>query len=97
MPNWRPRSLYRVLSGSSSDRSKKTYSVLAAISFKTVSLGTHTMIPSFYPRFKSTIEAIFFNVVEHCLPPLSSSFTEAVITITVQELSSTTSYFYAPQ
>jgi hypothetical protein len=44
--------LYDVLSESSPTMSKKnaglTYSILAAISFKTVSLGTYTAIPSFF-------------------------------------------------
>jgi hypothetical protein len=44
-----------------------TYSILAIISFKIVSLGTYTAIPSFSPRFKSTMEVIFLNAVEFCL------------------------------
>jgi hypothetical protein len=43
------------------------YSILADISFKLVSLGTYTAIPSFFPRFKSTVEVIFLNAVEHRL------------------------------
>jgi hypothetical protein len=41
-----------------------TYSILAAISFKIVSLGTYTAIPSFFPCFKNTVEVIFLNVVK---------------------------------
>jgi hypothetical protein len=40
---------------------------LAAISFKIVSLGTYTAIPSFFPRFNSTAEVIFLSAVEFCL------------------------------
>jgi hypothetical protein len=40
-----------------------TYSMLAAISFKIVSLGTYIAIPSFLPRFESTVEIIFLNAV----------------------------------
>jgi hypothetical protein len=36
-----------------------TYSILAAISFKIVSLGTYKLIPSFLPCFKSTGNAIW--------------------------------------
>jgi hypothetical protein len=43
-----------------------TYSILAAISFKVVSLGTYTVIPSFFPCFKSAVEVIFLNAVEYC-------------------------------
>jgi hypothetical protein len=43
------------------------YSILAAISFKIVSLGTHTAIPSFFPRFKSTVDVILLNAVKYCL------------------------------
>jgi hypothetical protein len=42
-----------------------TYLILSAISFKIVSLGTYTEIPSFFPCFKSTIEVIFLNAVEY--------------------------------
>jgi hypothetical protein len=38
------------------------YSVLAAISFR-----TYTAIPSFFPRFKSSVEVIFLNAVEYRL------------------------------
>jgi hypothetical protein len=44
-----------------------TYLILAAISFKTVSLGAYTVIPSFFPCYKNTVEVIFLNVVEYCL------------------------------
>jgi hypothetical protein len=44
-----------------------TYSILAAISFKIVSLRTYTVIPSLFPCFKSTVEVIFLNVVKYCL------------------------------
>jgi hypothetical protein len=41
-----------------------TYSIWAAISFKTLSLGTlKTAIQSFSPRFKNTVEVIFLNAV----------------------------------
>jgi hypothetical protein len=43
-----------------------TYSILAAI-FKMVSLGMYTVIPSFFPRYKSTMEVIFLNAVEYHL------------------------------
>jgi hypothetical protein len=42
-----------------------TYLILASISFKIVSLGTYTVIPSFLPSFKSIVEVIFLNVVEY--------------------------------
>jgi hypothetical protein len=46
-----------------------THPILAAISYKTASLGTHTAIQSFFffsfPRFKSTVEVIFLNAVEY--------------------------------
>jgi hypothetical protein len=41
------------------------YLILAAISFKIVSFGTYTAIPSFFPRFKSTVEVIVLNAVEY--------------------------------
>jgi hypothetical protein len=41
-----------------------TYSILAAIYFNIVSLGTYTTIPSFFPHFKSTAEVIFLTAVE---------------------------------
>jgi hypothetical protein len=44
-----------------------TYSVLAAISYKIVSLGMHTVILSFFPHFISTMEVIFHNAVEYHL------------------------------
>jgi hypothetical protein len=44
-----------------------TYSILATISYKTVSLGTHTVIPSFSPCFRSTMKVIFLNALEYCL------------------------------
>jgi hypothetical protein len=44
-----------------------TYSILAAISFKIVFLRTYTVIPSFFPHFKSTMEVIFLNAVEYHL------------------------------
>jgi hypothetical protein len=44
-----------------------TYSILAAISFKMVSLGTYTAIPLFFPYFKSTAEVVFCNAVEYRL------------------------------
>jgi hypothetical protein len=46
-----------------------TYSILAAISFKIVSLGTYTVIPLFFPCFKSTPEVIFLNAVDYHLYP----------------------------
>jgi hypothetical protein len=42
-----------------------TYYILAAISFKIVSLGTYTAIPSFFPHFSSTVEVIFLSAVEY--------------------------------
>jgi hypothetical protein len=42
-----------------------TDSILAAISFKIISLGTYTAIPSFFPHFKSTVEISFLNAVEY--------------------------------
>jgi hypothetical protein len=44
-----------------------TYSILAVIAFKIVSLGTYTAISPFFPRFKSTVEVIFLNTVENRL------------------------------
>jgi hypothetical protein len=44
-----------------------TYSILAAISFKTDSLGTYTAILSLFSCFKSTVEVIFLNAVEYHL------------------------------
>jgi hypothetical protein len=44
-----------------------TYSILAAISFKIVSLGTYTAMPQFFPSFKSTVQVIFLNAVEYRL------------------------------
>jgi hypothetical protein len=44
-----------------------TYSILAAISFKIVSLGTFSATPSFFPRFKSSVDVIFLNAVEYRL------------------------------
>jgi hypothetical protein len=44
-----------------------TYSILAAHSFKTVSLGMYTEIPKFFPCFKSTMEVIFLNAAENHL------------------------------
>jgi hypothetical protein len=44
-----------------------TYSISAAISFKIDSLGTYTVIPSFFPHFKGTVEVIFLNGVEYHL------------------------------
>jgi hypothetical protein len=44
-----------------------TYSMLAAISFKMVSLGMYTVILTFFPRFKSTMEVIFLNAVKYRL------------------------------
>jgi hypothetical protein len=43
-----------------------TYSILAAVFFKIVSLGMYTVI-SFFPRFKSTMEVIFLNAVKYRL------------------------------
>jgi hypothetical protein len=40
---------------------------LAAISFKIVSLGMYTTIPSLFPRFKSTVEVIFLTAIEYRL------------------------------
>jgi hypothetical protein len=42
-----------------------TYSILGAISLKMASLGTYTVSPSFFPRFKSILEVIFLNAVEY--------------------------------
>jgi hypothetical protein len=44
-----------------------TYSSLASNFFKIVSLGTYTAIPSFIPRFKSTVEVILLNTTEYRL------------------------------
>jgi hypothetical protein len=44
-----------------------TYSILAAISLKIVSLGTYTVIPSFFLHFKITMKVIFLNAVEYRL------------------------------
>jgi hypothetical protein len=44
-----------------------TKSILAAISFRIVFLETYTAIPSFFPRFKGTMEVSFLNAVEHHL------------------------------
>jgi hypothetical protein len=40
-----------------------TCSILAAISFKTVSFGMYRAIPSFFPRFNHTVEVIFLNAL----------------------------------
>jgi hypothetical protein len=45
-----------------------TYSILAAISLKIVSLGTYTVTPSFLQCFKSTVEVIFVNAVKYHFP-----------------------------
>jgi hypothetical protein len=59
---------YRKFAGLGQKRNADlTYSILAAISFKIVSLGTYTAIPSFLPCFKSTVEVIFLNAVEYNL------------------------------
>jgi hypothetical protein len=48
-----------------------TYSILAAISLKMVSLEMYTAISSFSPYFKSTVKVIFLNAVGyHCWFPL---------------------------
>jgi hypothetical protein len=64
-------SIYRVLSKSSRTRSKKkcwpNLLILAVISFRVVSLGTYTVVPLFFPRFKSTLEVIFLNALEYRL------------------------------
>jgi hypothetical protein len=44
-----------------------TYSILAATSFKIVSLGAYTAIPLFFARFQNIVEAIFVNAVEYRL------------------------------
>jgi hypothetical protein len=44
-----------------------TYFILAAISFKIVSLRTYTAIPSFSPYIKSALEIIFLNTGEYPL------------------------------
>jgi hypothetical protein len=44
-----------------------TYSILAAIPFQIVSLGTYTAISSFFPCFKSNVEVIFPTAVEYQL------------------------------
>jgi hypothetical protein len=44
-----------------------TYSILAVVSFKIISFGTYTAIPSFLPLFENTVEVIFFNAVEYHL------------------------------
>jgi hypothetical protein len=44
-----------------------TYSILAAISFKIVSLGMYTVFPSFFPCFKSKMKVIFLNAAEYRL------------------------------
>jgi hypothetical protein len=61
-----------------------TYSILATMSFKIVSLGKYTAIPLFSPCFKSIGEVIFLNAVEyhlqfpvdvnHCFKALSLQF-----------------------
>jgi hypothetical protein len=43
-----------------------TYSILAAISLK-IFLGTYTVIPLFFPCFRSTMEVILLNAVEYHL------------------------------
>jgi hypothetical protein len=45
----------------------KTHSILAAISFKIVSLGIYIVILSFFPCFKNTVEVMFLNAVEYFL------------------------------
>jgi hypothetical protein len=44
-----------------------TYSILTAISFKMVSLGMYTAIPSFFLLFKSTVEVISLNAFKYRL------------------------------
>jgi hypothetical protein len=59
-----------------------TYSIFAAISFKIVSLGMYTAIPSFFPRFKSTWKSLSFVEyhlqfpldVRHCFKTPSLQF-----------------------
>jgi hypothetical protein len=46
-----------------------TNAILAAVSFKIVSLGMHTAIPSFFPEFRSTMEVIFLNAMEYRFVP----------------------------
>jgi hypothetical protein len=41
-----------------------TYSILAATSFRIVSLGMYTAIASLFTRFRSTVEVISLNAVE---------------------------------
>jgi hypothetical protein len=60
--------VYRKVPGPGKKRNAGlTYSILAAISFKIVSLGTHTAIPTFSPRFKITVEVISLTAVEYRL------------------------------
>jgi hypothetical protein len=59
---------YRKVSGLGQKRnSGLTYSILADISFKIISLGTYTAIPLFFSHLKSTVEVIFLNAVEYRL------------------------------
>jgi hypothetical protein len=44
-----------------------TYSILAAISSKIVSMATYIVVPSFFPCFKSNVEVVFLNAVEYHL------------------------------
>jgi hypothetical protein len=43
------------------------YSILAAVSFKIVSLGTYTVSPSYFVSFRSIMEVIFLIAVEYGL------------------------------
>jgi hypothetical protein len=52
-----------------------TYSIMAAISFKIVSLGTYTTIPSFFLHFKSTVEVILVHVLSTACDSLQMSDT----------------------
>jgi hypothetical protein len=59
--------MYEGISNRSWARSKKKFwlnSILAAISFKIVSLGMYTAIPSLFPWFKSNMEVTFLAAVE---------------------------------
>jgi hypothetical protein len=61
---------YRKVPGLGKKNAGLAYSILAAISFKIVSMGTYTAIPYiffFFPRLKSTVEVIFLNAVEYRL------------------------------
>jgi hypothetical protein len=74
---------YEVLSESFQTRTKRnaglTYFILVAI-FSSIPVGTYSVTPTFFPRFRSTVEVAFLNAVEYCfLFPVSMCHTLSLI------------------